>query len=96
MAKQPKRKTRAEKVEEVAGGAVIDTPLSFTSPDSATILSASYDPDTETMIIAFKHGKSYVYNPIAAALWAEFEMAHSKGTFFAKRIRPIYAGRVKS
>lgn len=103
MAKQPKRKTKKEKQTESVERAATPIaeadygPLSFdSSTDSATIARANYDPDCETMTVEFKHGKSYVYNPIAATLWCEFEQAASKGTFFAKRIRPIYAGRVKS
>lgn len=75
--------------------AVVETPLLFESPESSSISSASYDPVTCTMTVHFKHGKGYDHSPFPLELWREFAMAASKGRFFAERIRPMYAGKVR-
>jgi hypothetical protein len=73
-------------------------PLSFDSPDSAMIIRAEYDPTTQVMTVEFKRPGSnvYVYGGIEPKLWQDFEQAASKGTFFARRIRPLYVGRAKA
>lgn len=74
-----------------------NTALSFDSAaESNTIARASYDPEGLTMEVAFKGPvgtKTYFYAGIPAELWIEFEMASSKGKFFAERIRPMFAGK---
>jgi hypothetical protein len=75
-----------------------DKPLSFDSPDSQMITRGEYDPTTETMTVEFKRpgANVYTYSGFPPALWQEFEQATSKGSFFAKLIRPIYSGRPKA
>lgn len=94
MAKQPKRKTRAEKVDPP----VQDIPTAFDSPESSLVLSAAYDPDTETMILTLRskpEPKNYTYNKFPASVWAEFVQASSKGKFFGDVIRPQFAGKLR-
>lgn len=68
-------------------------PLSFDSPESKLIARASYDPNTQSMIVHFSAGTTYGYSGISADLWQDFEQAVSKGSFFGKVIRPMYAGK---
>lgn len=76
---------------------VMDVPDGFESPESATIVSARYDRKTEKMTVTFKREnlaeRTYVYSNIPINLWAEFAAASSKGFFFSKMIRPMYAGK---
>ena len=69
------------------------TPLAFASSDSSTIVSASYDPKTETMTVQFRHGDAvYRYTKIPALTWHGFYHAESRGKFFQQRIRPVFTG----
>lgn len=76
---------------------VVDVPDGFESPESATIVSARYDKRTEVMTVTFKREnldqRTYRYSNIPLSLWAEFAAASSKGSFFSKMIRPMYAGK---
>lgn len=67
---------------------------SFDSPDSKLILGAIYDHSTQQLRVTFRHtGFTYCYEGITPELWADFAMAASKGGFFGKMIRPMYAGK---
>ena len=70
-------------------------PVSFESPDSKMIRSASYDELSETLTITFNRpgANVYTYASIPSTLWQEFEIATSKGQFFTGRIRAFYVGR---
>lgn len=70
-----------------------DIPLSFESPESSSLEGASYDPSTRQLTVVFKDGKTYDYPGIDPELWVEFMEAGSKGTYFMRRIRPLYTGR---
>lgn len=86
-------KGRQAKANIIRGGH--DVPNSFESPESSSIASAHYDPETETLSVHFKRGKTiarYDYPKVPAGVWAEFAQADSKGTFFGARIRPLYEG----
>lgn len=92
--KQPKRATKAEKQSAVE--VPPDVPISFESPDSSSIVGASYDADTQKMIVIFKRQSStstYLYEGVPAYRWADFTKAESKGKFFGTFIRPLYTGR---
>lgn len=93
MAKQAKRKTRAEKEAGVAGAIeAIDRVLSFLSAESSLIVGASYDSDTSDCRIEFMSGKTYAY-ALPGELWDAFVLSTSKGQFFNRSIRPFYVGR---
>lgn len=64
--------------------------LEFTSPESSTIASANYDPDTLTLFVHFTNGKTYRGNDFPQKAWDEFVQARSKGAHFNQRIRPLY------
>lgn len=71
-------------------------PLSFNSPESKLIARASYDSQKGVMTIWFSAGTCYTYAGIGASMWQDFEQAASKGSFFGKVIRPMYAGKLVS
>lgn len=68
------------------------TALSFDSPESTSIIRADYDPDTNTVVAEFVDGRRYQYPGFGLALWEEWLLAPSKGSFFHKRIRPLISG----
>lgn len=70
------------------------TPGSFESPESKLIARASYDVGTRVMTIHFAAGTCYTYGGVEASLWQEFSQASSKGNYFGKCIRPMYAGKL--
>lgn len=90
----PRRK--AQTVHATPDNLLILDALSFESPESSTIASATYDPDTETMKLWFKRegqdNDCYTFN-IPGKVWIDFEQAKSKGAHFARFIRPLYSGR---
>lgn len=65
---------------------------SFESPESSTIVHAEYDPDTERLLVTFKHTGSYVYQGVPRTLWDGFASAASKGGYFGSVIRPAFVG----
>lgn len=74
-----------------------DVPLSFES-DSSLVRRASYDPGQQVlyvMLIAGKVAKTYAYPGVPPALWLDFSQANSKGQFFSRFIRPMFAGTVQ-
>lgn len=69
----------------------------FEAKESSNVAWARYDAETQTLEIDFKNSKGvkastyeYKYFPLAA--WEAFQAAPSKGTHFAKAIRPAYKG----
>jgi hypothetical protein len=77
-----------------------DTPSSFVSEDSSSILGASYDGETRVLTVKIKpdvRGKSttpktYQYEDFSLALWQQFCQAESKGSYFNTHIRPYFKG----
>lgn len=62
--------------------------LRFVSPESSTILGASYHPDTERLVVTFRsNGSTYSGGPCDRALWDAFEASESKGKFYGAHIR---------
>lgn len=70
-----------------------DIPLSFESPESSSLTGASYDPDCRQLTVEFKDGKRYDYPGIEPQTWMAFMEAGSKGSYFMRNIRPLYAGK---
>lgn len=94
MGKSPRRVSPLE--QAAIATAVPDTddpPYAFTSPESSTIIEATYDPSTETLLVTFRHNNStYAYARVPERLWVEWLHATSRGKFFAEHIRPLYVG----
>lgn len=70
-------------------------PLEFSSPDSAVVMGATYDPGQQVIRVQIRNrvtGESDTYRGggVPLELWLEFEAAQSKGSFFAKFIRPMF------
>lgn len=93
----PKR--HLAKAHDVRRSPMINTlPARFDSPESSTILAASYDEATATLTVHFKRGKSdktagvYRYDHFPRELWQRFVEAESKGSYFVQHIRPVFAG----
>ena len=64
------------------------SPLRFVSPESSTILGASYHPDTERLLVTFRsNGSTYAGGPCSRELWDAFEASESKGRFYQTHIR---------
>lgn len=63
------------------------------SPESSSIASATYDTETEVMVITFRAGRVYEYPRIPRGVWDLYVSAQSKGTCFSHNIRPLYVGR---
>lgn len=56
--------------------------------ESSQISEYGYDEATKTLAIKFKHGGGvYHYDNVEPELYAEFNAAGSKGSFFGKRIK---------
>jgi len=58
---------------------------------SSNIVSAGYDPASETLELEFKDGAVYQYYNVSAHLYEQFLMAPSKGQFFHANIRNAVA-----
>lgn len=54
---------------------------------SSNIMSAGYDPESETLEIEFKDGAVYQYYNVSEHLYEQFQAASSKGQFFHIYIR---------
>jgi hypothetical protein len=97
VGKKPKR-TSSREVRASAQQTAIDVqeveiPYYVVTPESSTIIDAAYSPDTETLVVKFRHNDSiYAYGKFPQALWLEFVAAESKGKFFTTHIRPIFTG----
>lgn len=88
--------------EGEVGRAPQEVPTSFESPESSSVAGASYNFETQQMIVRLLRSlvpgappdeKPYAYEGVPPFLWAEFVAAASKGSFFNARIRPIFVGR---
>lgn len=86
-------KSKAAPVEPTPERETPDTIESFDSPESGLIRGAIYDKDKLELLVTFTHtGFTYKYAGISNELWTQFHTAASKGSFFGKVIRPMYAG----
>lgn len=68
---------------------------SFESPSSSNVQGATYDVDTGTMTVTFQSKgpkRIYQYPQFPVEIWRRFRDADSKGEFFQRTIRDIYAG----
>ena len=58
--------------------------------DSDCVQSLEYDPENGQMVVNFNKRGSYVYFDIEPWLYAEFNNAASRGTYFNLYVRPFY------
>ena len=96
MGKKPKR-TSPREINAAAQQSALSeevVPYYFATPESSTIVDAAYDPDTETLVVKFRHENTiYSYGGFPHRLWVEFVNATSKGKFFTTQIRPLFSGK---
>jgi hypothetical protein len=100
--KRPKRKTKAQKMEEAKLPQVLESApvcefTEFTSPESSSIQGATYDAGAMELKITFTRPaesgtRVYLYPAFPLKLWTEFVQAESKGKFYASAIRPMFKG----
>lgn len=57
------------------------------SAESEVIAAHGYDPDTKTLAVKFKSGKTYHYSGVDPATYTDFTTAKSLGQFFGTKIR---------
>ena len=57
---------------------------------SSNIVSAGYDPATETLEVEFKRGVVWQYPHVPEQMWYEFLSAPSAGKYFSEQIRPRF------
>ena len=57
---------------------------------SSNIISAGYDPATQTLEIEFKNGVVWQYANFPEDMWHEFLGAPSQGKYFSAQIRPRF------
>lgn len=61
--------------------------IAITAADSSAIAGHGYDPETKTLAIRFKSGKTYHYQGVDAGTYDAFKGSKSLGSFFGKSIR---------
>lgn len=69
-----------------------EIPTSFQSPESSSVVGATYDHTSGHMTVFFVRGPVYDFDHIPLATWASFAMSTSKGSYFNHMIRPLYSG----
>ena len=57
---------------------------------SSNIISAGYDPASQTLELEFKEGVVWQYIGVPENMWLEFLSAPSQGKYFNSQIRPIF------
>lgn len=60
--------------------------------ESSNIQDAGYDADSGVLEVTFKNGRRYRYVGVSSTLYENFMNAPSKGSFFAREIRPNFQG----
>ena len=57
---------------------------------SSNIISAGYDPATQTLELEFKGGVVWQYTHFPEEMWYEFLGSPSQGKYFHSQIRPRF------
>lgn len=64
--------------------------LHFREHESDCVKSLEYDEERQAMTINFNKRGSYLYYDVEPWLYAEFNNAASRGTYFNLYVRPFY------
>lgn len=59
---------------------------------SSNLRTIGYEPTTATLGVTFTSGATYHYAGVPRTVYDELRHAPSKGTYFARSIRPHYLG----
>ena len=57
---------------------------------SSAIASATYDKDTQSLVVTFTSGREYSFDGVPPDLWEDFKKAGSAGSFYNSSIRGVY------
>lgn len=60
-------------------------------PGSSNLASASYEPDTQKLVLQFQSGDVYRYLNVPASVYTGLQRAGSPGSYFYRHIRDRYA-----
>ncbi len=66
--------------------------MDFHAIESSNIDGVCYQPEFAALFVRFKNGKVWQYISVPMFIFDQFMDAKSKGAFFAKEIKPKYAG----
>ena len=61
---------------------------------SSNLAAAGYDPVDRVFAVRFQNGKVYHHHNVAQDLAAGFNAAESKGSFYAREIKPGHPGEL--
>lgn len=90
-------KKQAPKLKTEAAAPIATVPLSFESPESSSIASATYYLDTHKLSVSFytptKEIKTYELEAVPLSIWEPFCRAESKGSHYNQYIRPFFPAR---
>ena len=64
--------------------------MDFTPVESSTIEGVSYDDALEFLYVRFKSGPMWLYQGVGQNVFEDFMRAKSRGSYFAKRIKPCF------
>jgi len=60
--------------------------------ESSNLSTYGYSPERRTLAVSMKTGELYQYHDVPPALWAAFQKAPSKGTFYGRAVRGKFDG----
>lgn len=79
------------KKEQIAGKMI------YTSIESTSLKSASYDTLNESLRVMFNNGTTYEYKNVPSKIFTKFRLSKSQGKFFNENISKNYTyKKVKS
>lgn len=79
------------KKEQIAGKMI------YTSIESTSLKSASYDTLSESLRVMFNNGTTYEYKNVPSKIFTKFRLSKSQGKFFNEHISKNYTyKKVKS
>lgn len=66
-------------------------PETMVTPSSSNIESITFDPDTDTLTVAFRSGDEYDYLNVPPQVYRAFASAGSAGQYFQRHIKGRFA-----
>jgi hypothetical protein len=63
--------------------------------DSTAIAAVGHDPESSTLHVRFRSGRTYAYPQVSAEAHGRFLEAESMGAHFSRHIRPLGGTEVK-
>jgi hypothetical protein len=62
-------------------------PVKLNKVSSSNIQAIGRDPESSTLVILFKGGRSYAYTPVTEEMYLELYNAESVGQYFIQNIK---------